>query len=321
MSYTLRNKIKFLKKAKKAGPFFIACHDGLTTMSGIQYRCPIRKKGTDQTIGSAYSIECRLIPTNYGLFEIDEERKEAVFISESGLLCSVPCERFREVPEIYGRLTTPDGLNWADPLSKDKAKKISWVLSAISKDNTRQAICKPAICPKRGLVCTDGHRLHCTKIDGMELVPSILPIDVDMSLFNKALVHFHVEKDGVYIEDKDGISGFFSFGKENEYPNIECLFNVKPYHYSDWEPEKRKDILKLVVKEKVDYVEFGRMGTKIKDQELPGIVDLDDRAVNPKYLLDVAELGGFLRVGVSEKMSPVYFDGTDSKALVMPICK
>lgn len=321
MSYTLRNKIKFLKKAKKAGTFFIACFDGLTTMSGIQYRCPIRKKGTDQTIGSAYSIESRLIPTNYGLFEIDEEKKEAVFISESGLFHSVPCERFREVPEIHGRLTTPDGLNWADPLPKDKAKKIAWVLSAIGKDKTRQALNKPAICPKRGLVCTDGHRLHCTKIDGMGLVPSILPIDVDMSLFNKALVHFHVEKGGVYIEDKDGVSGFFSFGKEGEYPNIEVLFNVKPKHASDWEPEKRKDILKSIVKEKADCAQFGPMGTIVRDQTLPGIVDLAGVHVNPKYLLDVAELGGFLRVSVQDGMSPTYFDGIDSKALVMPMRK
>lgn len=321
MTYTLRNKIKFLKKAKKAGTFFIACHDGLTTLNGIQYRCPIRKKGMEQTIGSAYSIECRLIPTNYGLFEIDEEKKEAVFISESGLFETVPCERFGSVPEIYGRLTTSDGFDWAEPLPKDKAKKIAWVLSAISKDQTRPTITKPALCPKRGLVCTDGHRLHCTKIEGMDLVPSLLPINVDMSLFGKVLVHFHVEKNGVYIEDKDGVSGFFSFGKESEFPNIESLFNVKPSHVSDWEPGKRKDILKTIAKEKVDYVEFRSMSTTVKDQELPGIIDLDGKAINPKYLLDVAELGGFMRVSVQEKSAPVLFDAVESKALVMPIRK
>lgn len=321
MSYTLRNKIKFLKKAKKAGPFFIACFDGLTTPAGIQYRCPIRKKGTDQTIGSAYSIDCRLIPTNYGLFEIDEKRLEAVFISESGLFHSVPCERFSSMPEIYGRLTTPDGQNWAEPLTKEKAKKISWTLSAIGKDKARQALTKPAICPKRGLVCTDGHRLHCAKIEGMNLVSSLLPVSVDMSLFGKALVHFHVEKDGVYIEDKDGVSGFFSFGKEGEYPNIEALFNVKPKQASDWEPEKRKDILKSIVKDKADHASFGAMGTIVRDQTLPGIVDLAGVNLNPRYLLDVADLGGFMRVSVQEKSAPVFFDAIDCKALVMPIRK
>jgi hypothetical protein len=155
----------------------------------------------------------------------------------------------------------------------------------------------------------------------MGLVSSILPINVDMSLFNKALVHFHVERDGVYIEDKDGVSGFFSFGKEGEYPNIEVLFNVKPKHASDWEPGKRKDVLKSIVKDKTDCAQFGPLGTIVRDQTLPGIVDLAGVHLNPKYLLDVAELGGFLRVSVQDGMAATLFDGIDSKALVMPMRK